>query len=133
MTDLEVNKTFWRVVSKRFSQASIDELKVVALAVWYQDDYSPDFSGLQGTEALKAGYLVDRLRRYRCVPKARKQRLKQLVSPLRSQVPSTSTRDLSSTPHRVESLAKEWGLEEDVSSLMPGLLEYQTRHYNHVM
>ncbi|EIJ36687.1 hypothetical protein [Thiothrix nivea] len=124
----DANIAFERLVSHEFDQASLDDVKVVALGIWYQD-FTPDFNHLPQTSLqarLRAGYLVDRLLRYNCVTDERKKLLFANVSKLRSLLkPPVSTNP------QVEPLAKSWGLEHDLKRLAKDLLEYQTRHYQY--
>ncbi len=124
----DTNTAFERLVTHDFGQASLEDVKTVALGLWYQD-FTPDFTQLPTTNRqsqLRAGYLVDRLLRYNCVSDERKRLLFASVSALKSHLkPPTS-----SNPH-VEPLAKNWGLDQDLKRLAKQLLPYQTRHYQH--
>ena len=126
MTHHNFDSLFQKVVSNPFSNLKIDEFKEVALYIWYQNSI-PNASHFNSFEKQKAGYLIERLMRYNCVPKCRKLELLQLVNTLKNQLKPEITN--SKDNFNAEPLAIGWGLSEDVSLMMSDLLQYQTRHY----
>jgi hypothetical protein len=126
MTEHKFFPLFRQAVSRSFSTLQLEELKDIALAVWYEN-LTPDISDLNPTQQQKAGYLLDRLMRYNCVSKSRKLELLQLVNTLKINLNCL----LDFPDSHAEPLAQAWGLKEDISNFMPHLLEYQTRHYTH--
>lgn len=124
MAHQNLSSLFEQVVSSSFSTLTSRELLDIALAIWYEN-YLPSISHLNSLQQRKAGYLIDRLMRYNCVDKSRKLELLKLVNTLKSN--SYSPDNLVNTD--AEPLAVTWGLNEDISELMPDLLMYQTRHY----
>ena len=123
----DTSTAFERLVTHNFDQATLEDVKAVALGLWYQE-FTPDFEQLPETNVqsqLRAGYVVDRFLRYNCVADERKKSLYAAVSKLKCLLnPSVST-----TP-QVEPLAKHWGLDQDLKRLAKDLLVYQTRHYS---
>ncbi|WML91707.1 hypothetical protein RCF98_05055 [Thiothrix lacustris] len=122
----DANTAFERLVTRDFDQASLEDVKTVALGLWYQD-FIPDFTQLPVTNLQsqrRAGYLVDRLLRYNCVSDERKRALFADVTALKIHL-----KPAASTKPNVELLAKNWGLDQDLKRLAKELLPYQTRHY----
>lgn len=120
------NTAFERLVTRHFEQASLEDVKTVALGLWYED-FTPDFTQLPQTNLqsqFRAGYLVDRLLRYNCVSDERKKTLFANVTALKAHLKPTA----NDNP-QVEPLAKNWGLDQDLKRLAKELLPYQTRHY----
>lgn len=122
----DANTAFERLVTHDFDQASLEDVKAVALGLWYQD-FAPDFTQLPVTNLQsqrRAGYLVDRLLRYNGVSDERKKVLFANVTALKIHLkPAVSIKP------NVEPLAKSWGLDQDLKRLAKELLPYQTRHY----
>ncbi len=129
MTKVTAQDSFRRMATRKgLSTVNVEDLKQLALAVWYED-FTPDMTEVPGGQAqCQAAYLLDRLLRYPCVEAERKRELHQLVMGV--EVPQADT-SLAAQNTEVESLARKWGLTEDLSEQMAGLLEYQTRHYKH--
>lgn len=122
----DANTAFERLVTHDFDQASLEDVKAVALGLWYQD-FIPDFTQLPVTNLQsqrRAGYLVDRLLRYNGVSDERKKALFADVTALKIHL-----KPAASTKPNVEPLAKNWGLDQDLKRLAKELLPYQTRHY----
>jgi hypothetical protein len=126
---MSLNKQFKKVVSSTFYCLSVDDLKPIALAVWHEN-YTPKLSDLNSEELRKAGYLIDRFRGYNCISKTQKRELANLVKQVEQEVLSEVVEVVDNIDN-LEPLARKWNLNEDVSHLMPSLLQYQTRHYVH--
>ena len=101
------------------------------MAIWYEE-FTPDVSHIDFSQVSKAGYLIERLLRYNCVSPSRKLTLFNLVNNLRCQPNETPKppHDYDADSDNIEPLAISWGLNEDISHLMPSVLVYQTRHYS---
>ena len=129
---MDAQTSFERLVSQDFKHASFDDVKLVVLAVWHEG-FIPDISQLDEIYAARsANYLLDKLKRFNCVPLQQKMKLNRVISLLTSRfeldnVPNT-TLDLDSP---LESLAIRWGLNSDLKLMIRQLLPYQTRHYKH--
>ena len=124
MNHQDLSSLFIKVISTSFSNIEMEELKTIAIALWHKN-YLPSISNLDSLQKKRAGYLIDRLMRYNCVSKSQKLELLSLVKILHNNL----TPEISATNFNVESLAMRWGLDEDISDLMPEILQYQTRHY----
>ena len=118
--------------------ASAEALAELAKQLWYgqgdlvsvlEDEVSRRLR--QVDQKQRALYLVDRLRRFPCVPRETAALLKAFVSSWSSLKPAARSPRASQlvATHRLDKLAFEWGLEEDVSPQMKEVLQYQTRHY----
>lgn len=117
-------------------QASTDQLAQLAKQLWYgQEDLLPVLNSTVAksrvTQRKRALYLVDRLRRFPCVPSEKALKLKAFVSDWASVKPTNHSRKAGQlyASHQLDKLAFEWGLSEDVSPQMKDLLLLQTRHY----
>ncbi|NMX77829.1 hypothetical protein HBO23_33210 [Pseudomonas sp. WS 5532] len=113
-------------------------LGAFAQQLWYGDqDLVPvlesEVSGrLRGAaQKQRALYLVDRLRRFPCLTDAKAARLKEFVSSWSTLKPAVHSAQSTQmvTSHKLDKLAYEWGLEEDVVPQMKDVLEFQTRHF----
>ena len=124
--------SFNRLVSQDFKYASFDDVKWVALAVWHEN-FVPDVSRVDDMNAARsANYLVDKLRRFNCVPVEQKMKLYSVIALLSARfeldsVPNTSP--FLDSP--LDPLALRWGLDSDLKLMIRELLPYQTRHYQH--
>lgn len=129
---MNAQNSFDLLVSQDFNHASFDDVKLFVLAVWHED-FVPDISQLDEIYAARsASYLLDKLRRFNCVPLQQKMKLNRVISLLTSRfeldsIPNTAL-DLDSP---LESLAIRWGLNSDLKLMIRQLLPYQTRHYKH--
>lgn len=124
MTPNNFDLLFQRAVSHSFSTLRKEELKNIALNIWYEN-VTPDTSHFNTLQKQKAGYLLDRLMRYNCVSKQRKLELLLLVNTLKDSCELKPSLE----PNNAEPLALSWGLTEDIAQLASDLLQYQTRHY----
>ncbi|MCP1652256.1 hypothetical protein [Pseudomonas nitroreducens] len=118
--------------------ASTEALVELAKQLWYgqvdlvpvlEDEVSRRLRRVDQKQ--RALYLVDRLRRFPCVPPDKAEVLKSFVSTWSSLKPAAQSPRATEllAAYRLDSLAYEWGLEEDVSPQMKEVLQYQTRHY----
>ncbi|WCE31157.1 hypothetical protein [Vibrio sp. SCSIO 43137] len=121
----DVQQAFNSLVTNDFSNASFDDVKAVALAMWHEE-FVPSVDGLSEQSARSAGYLVDKLMRYNCVNDEVKALLRIQVMKLKSTATVVPTED-----RKCEKLARSWGLHQDLKLQVRQLLEYQTRHYVH--
>ncbi|WP_322002300.1 hypothetical protein [Marinobacter alexandrii] len=110
------------VARKGLKNSSADEVVTAAVEVWHKR-YLPNLSGLSVDEQRVAGYLVDRLSRFNCLSLEQKKLLQGVAAKAKQNVPKRVSHS------RVDALAKNWGLEEDLKPFMPALMPYQTRHY----
>lgn len=127
---MNLNQQFKKIISSSFNTLLLEDLKPVVRAIWHEN-YVPNINllNLESQELNRAGYLVDRFRRFNCVEDSTKQELNYLVKTLKE---ATLTHEkVNSDNPKVEKLAIEWNLNEDVSGFMCDLLEFQTRHYKH--
>jgi hypothetical protein len=130
---MNAQQQFEKVVSSSFDTLSSEDLKPLALGLWYED-YVPELNGLGLVELQKAGYLLDLFASFNCVSENRQlelmeltKEIKQNLSDFLEQMESCYTLKLE-----VDVIAQEWCLTEDVSEAVHDLLKYQTRHYVHV-
>ena len=126
------------VASAGLRHTSAEDLAELAKQLWYSpNDLMPELkrevsSKLRQVDQKKrALYLVDRLRRYPCVSEDKAAHLKEFVSSWAFLKPATPSKRASQlvASHRLDKLAFEWGLEEDVTTQMKEVLQYQTRHF----
>ena len=96
-----------------------------AIEVWYSPQL-PTFDTLDPSQLRTFGYLLDRLSRFHCVAKSRKQQLQNLIEPLRHNIAMAPA---TSGAIKVDELAVQWELGVDLSQFIKELLPYQTRHY----
>ncbi|MEZ5477942.1 MAG: hypothetical protein R3E95_10795 [Thiolinea sp.] len=123
----EFESVFQKLATQELHSASLEDVKKLALAVWYEE-FTPSFNALPQDDRsalLRAGYLLDRLLRYNCVSTERKKKLFAQVKMLREQVCPIET-----SMERLDPLAKSWELTQDLRHLSQDLLHYQTRHYH---
>ena len=119
---MKTQRVFNRLVSNDFANASPEDVKTVALAVWHES-FVPTVEHLRKEALKRAGYLVDKLMRFNCVPTAVKQQLCNLRDQLLQFAEAVAS--------KCEKLAKQWGLASDLKREVSSLLEFQTRHYQH--
>lgn len=119
---------FNKLVSSDLENVCFDDLKTVALAMWYED-FVPDSSNFSGNDSQVAGYVVDKLMRFNCVPKETKLKLGEFVRQQKNfvQAPVNEMRELRGR----DKLALSWGLGSDLKHYVKDLLPFQTRHYAH--
>lgn len=124
---MNLEQQFRKILDSPLATLSLDDFKPIALGIWYEN-YTPNLDNLQPDQLQKAGYLIDRLMRFNCVSDTRSLLLFQLIC----DIPTTlfNTTPLPSNIN-VESLARKWNLNEDISHLIQPLLPFQTRHYIH--
>lgn len=126
------------VTREGLRHASVESLAELAKLLWYgqgdlvpvlEDEVSKRLRHVDQKQ--RALYLVDRLRRFPCVPRDKAAVLKAFVSSWSTLKPAARSPQASRllAAHRLDRLAFEWGLEEDVSPQMKEVLQYQTRHY----
>lgn len=119
-------EVFDRLVSSEFSLASFEDVKAVALAMWHEN-FVPKVAHLSESAARAAGYVVDKLMRFNCVPQALKEKLRQVLASLKS----TFGVKPVAVVEGCDKLALDWGLTSDLKHQVRQLLDYQTRHYQH--
>ena len=129
----------YRLASAPLCEASSELLAELALIVWYVDDAAVGLqsvldNNLENCTKLmcrRAIYLIDRLRRFPCITNKNAHLLKAFVSSCETLKPdshSEKAKELLSV-HKLEKLAFDWGLEEDIGLQMKSVLQFQTRHY----
>ncbi|ASA58014.1 hypothetical protein [Vibrio gazogenes] len=126
---MKAQHAFDRLVSRDFKEASSEDVKSVALAVWHEN-FVPDVSQLDARSARAANYLLDRLMRYNCVTPEEQKKLLDVVNLLSRQFRIGKTTVM---PHdrKVDKYARKWGLKSDLKLMLRAMLPYQTRHYRH--
>jgi hypothetical protein len=97
-------RTFDRSVSYDFHQASLEDVKEVALAIWHVN-FVPVVDHLSGKSALAAGYVIDKLMRFNCVSQELKSKLREVLSELKFFVNVTLV-----NVKGCDKLAQKWGL-----------------------
>ncbi len=125
---MSLDQQFKEAVSYPLDTLTVEDLKPIALAIWYED-YTPNLNDLGLKESRKAGYVVDSLMRFSCVSNDRKRELLQIVqdiNELTAEIMQSTEASLSEEP-----LAAKWHLCDDIAQLLQELLPYQTRHYVH--
>ena len=118
MNQENLSSLFKQVISNSFATTEVEDLKTIALAFCHEN-YLPSISNLDSLQQKRAGYLIDRLMRYNCVSKSHKLELLRLVKTLQNDISSP----INLSESDVEPLAMKWGLNEDISELMPDILE----------
>lgn len=118
-------RAFNKLVSSDLEKASFDDVKTVALAMWY-DNFVPQVGNLSANDAKTAGYVVDKLMRFNCVPQDTKEKLMEFVQQQKSSLQTLSDSLQGSSKDK---LAVSWGLCSDLRQQVKDLLPLQTRHY----
>ncbi len=129
----------YRLASAPLREASSELLSELALIVWYADDALDNLQSVLDNDLddcselirRRAIYLVDRLRRFPCVTNEKAFQLKIFVfshEALKPGFRSEKANQLLST-HKLEKLAFDWGLDEDVGPQIKDVLQLQTRHF----
>lgn len=104
-----------------------ENLKLLALAVWYRD-FVPSVDSLNGQEVRMAGYVLDKLTRYNCLSSEKKSYLRtHLLSELERKKAALFLGETNSK----DMLAKQWGTPVDLKKEFRSLLPYQKRHFQH--
>lgn len=104
-----------------------ESLKLLALAVWYQD-FVPSVDSFDGQEVGLAGYVLDKLTRYNCLSSEKKSYLRtHLLSELERKKAALFLGESNSK----DMLAKQWGTSVDLKKEFRSLLPYQKRHFQH--
>lgn len=85
---IHAQTAFNTLVSKDFSQAMLEDVKVVALAMWYEN-FVPVVSHLSKRSAAYAGYVVNRLVRFNCVSADLKSKLRGVLVSLKKLASAT--------------------------------------------
>ncbi len=125
MSMCKAQTTFNSLVNNDFKQASVEDVKVVALAMWHEN-FVPCVEHFSEKATLAAGYVVDKLMRFNCVSPELKAQLRTLLSKLRQLVKVTPV-----VVKGCDKLAQRWGLKSDLKMHVRQLSSYQTRHYVH--
>lgn len=114
-------ESFIQIVKKPFQQVSKDMLKDFIIYFWTDDSFIPDLSSLsEPIEKQRACYFIDKLSRFHCVGKNRKNKIRNILNDY----------SFSSTKkENIDPLALKWGLYEDLKQEFKELLQYQTRHF----
>ncbi|KOO17052.1 hypothetical protein AKJ18_00405 [Vibrio xuii] len=71
-------QAFELLISQEPEKANFKDLKVLALAVWYEE-FTPDVTNVSGYEAQVACYLLERLIRFNCVNDYRYDELENVI------------------------------------------------------
>ncbi len=116
---------FEELVRNPASENAGENLKQVALAIWYED-FIPNVENFNGLDAAQAGYFLDGLSCYNCLAD-------EQSALIRSQLlPDLKKRSVASTNEVRDQLAKEWGASFDLRLEFRSLLPYQRRSYRHI-
>jgi hypothetical protein len=124
---MNLEQQFKKILDSPLATLSLNDFKPIALGIWYEN-YTPNLDNLHPYQLQKAGYLIDRLMRFNCVSDTRSRILFQLISDIPTTLLNTTPLSLNMN---VESLARKWNLNEDISHLIQPLLPFQSRHYIH--
>ena len=113
---------FLELSKKGLSDAKPQVVVQTALELWHKS-YLPSLTGLSVESKRVAGYLLDRLSRFNCLSAEQKAKLQEVAYSVRADVPHRESQ------LKVDSLAKQWGLDYDLRPFMKDLLPLQTRHF----
>lgn len=120
-------------MSRDFSRVNQEDLKQVALAVWHEG-FVPTVTEKTVNKSA-AGYVVDKLRRFSCVPESSKVELTHLAERLKASSGVAMThvdyREKLAQAKRLDPLAKDWGLDSDLKQEVRSLMDFQRRNYRH--
>ncbi|RDL42753.1 hypothetical protein DN730_18205 [Marinomonas piezotolerans] len=129
-------QSFEKLVTSSLDGKCFDDLKDVALAVWHEG-FVPSLENLSPRSYREAGYVLDNLRRFNCVPLDKKEELSKAIELLENSATADQVRTTHASVQQVmakrtrDRLARKWGLDTSLNSLVQELLPYQTRHYDH--
>lgn len=126
---MSVEQQFRHIVSKSLDLLSVEDLKPIVLAFWYED-YNPEIKGMNSIELRRAGYLIELLMSFNCISDTRQLELMKLTKKIKQHL-HNSPPVLSNQRNNLDSLAEEWHLDESIFTAIQPLLKYQTRHYVH--
>jgi hypothetical protein len=127
MNTINVQLEFETLVKEPNQPTTSERLKLVALALWYQD-FVPSVDSFDGKCVALAGYVLDKLTRYNCLSSEKKSYLRtHLLSELERKKAALFSVESSSN----DMLAKQWGTSVDLKKEFRGLLPYQKRHFQH--
>lgn len=127
MNNQSLQLEFESLVRKPNQPTASESLKLVALALWYQD-FVPSVDSFDGKDVGLAGYVLDKLTRYNCLNSEKKAYLRtHLLSELERKKAAFFSAENSSK----DMLAKQWGTSVDLKKEFRGLLPYQKRHFQH--
>ncbi|WP_318521101.1 hypothetical protein [Photobacterium leiognathi] len=118
---------FERLVKNEFENATFDDLKRVALAIWYEG-FVPTVDQLDSGSIGAACYLLDRLMRYNCVTIEEQRKLITVINELADRLPMANP---DYTNLSVDKAARKWGLHRDLKLMLKMMIPFQTRHYKH--
>ena len=117
-----------QVAKSTLSNAPVDGLVTVAVAVWHEG-FVPDYEWVRKLDKksqLVVGYMLEFLAGFNVLCKEERDNLLSLAETLKPANPPHVKPD----PFRDE-LATEWGLEHDLTPYFEHLSHFQTRHYGH--
>lgn len=117
-----LQRAFDQLVKQPNSNLSKNQLEQVALAVWY-GDFVPNVNRYKGRQAAQAGFVLDKLSRFNCMTGEQKQRVRELLQDLKTEVTSLSSVQTQ------DRLAKMWGVDYPLADAFTALLPLQTRHF----
>jgi hypothetical protein len=119
----QLQAAFESLVENPDTTSSNEYLKALAIGLWFEN-FTPDIKSLNGADAAQAGFMLDKLTRFNCLNRQRKDFLRDnLLSVLLQR--KSATQELAST----DRLAVDWGAKRDMKQQFRALLSYQTRHY----
>lgn len=118
---------FTRLISRELLFASTEDVKTVALAIWYHG-FVPQTKNLSEPEIRRSGYVIDKLMRFNCVQQPLKDELRKVILELQSLLCADLT-GLKLPNQCCDPLAKKWMIDSDLKQHVRQLLEYQSRHY----
>ncbi|MCE0494664.1 hypothetical protein [Vibrio salinus] len=127
---MAAQQAFDRLVTNDFRHASIDDVKIVAIAIWHED-FIPDVNDLDSVDSAKAAcYVIDKLMRFNCVDGEQQKKLINVLNSVSRRFELIPLLDLERN-QGLDLLARKWGLKSDLKLMTRKLLYYQTRHYKH--
>jgi len=111
---------------KNTSETNHEEnLKSVALSIWYER-FTPNINEMKGKHAAQAGFILDRLTRYNCLERSRKDELRLLLNTLEEQKNNYFNNNSNAT----DKLFNLWSADLELKSEFKALLPYQRREYS---
>ncbi|MCC0175810.1 hypothetical protein I4641_02290 [Waterburya agarophytonicola K14] len=124
---MTLQQQFENLVGSSLTNLNSEDLKPVALGFWYED-YTPNLDKMNSMELRRAGYLLDLFMSFNCVSDLRQIELMALTQKIKENLPELK---LVTSSKSLDPIAQEWDLDEDISTAIQPLLQYQTRHYVH--
>lgn len=120
----QVQQVFEELVKNPSASQASERLKTVALALWYEG-FVPDLENLEPADKGQAGFVVDKLTRYNCLEKSKKESVRSTLLPKLA----TASQAGQAAGSVSDTLASYWGAHCNLKAEFKALLPYQRRHY----